>query len=193
MSLSRDEAAEALAAIDAAGGRMRSLGYYADLAPCIMAWGLVWMAAHLVAEFRLAPPNLAWLIGMAIAGPITIWSMIRQSRRTAALVRQAGGDPRAIGNRFVLLGSVGMGFYVAIMIVVAPLSGNQTSALISLLVAFAYAMAGIWVGRRFLVIGVAAGVAVLFGYLMVHQHFHLWMGLTAGSALLLGGFWLRKV
>jgi hypothetical protein len=192
MSLSRDEAAEALAAIDKAGGRVRDLGYYADLSPCLIAWGLIWLVANLLTEIRPAWAATAWPVGWVLGTPVTIWSVWRQSRRTSALVRQAGGDPRVIGRRIALIGAIGFGFYIALSIIVAPLTPRQVNAFISMVVAFGYAFAGIWGGRRFLAIGIAAGAAILFGYLFLHQHFYLWMGLTAGGALLLGGFWLRK-
>ncbi len=35
--------------------------------------------------------------------------------------------------------------------------------------------------------------AILVGYLLLHEHYFLWMAAFGGGSLLVGGLWLRKI
>ena len=192
MNVSRDEAAQALEEIDRAGGRMRQLGLYADSAPMFVLWGLIWLVANLVTEFAPAWSSRAWLTGLAVGVPLTIFFSARQGRRNGARIRQAGGDARAQGRRMALHTVTTACFFVSIMIIVSPLSARQQVAFISLFFAAGYAYGGIWAGWRLYAIGAVTAAAVMFGFLVLQQHFFLWMALVGGGALLAGGLWLRK-
>jgi hypothetical protein len=193
MNVTRDEAAQALKEIGQAGGKMRRLSLYADLAPMFLLWGLIWLGANLVTEFRPDLSNRAWMIGSLILGtPLTLYFVVRHARRAGARIRQAGGDPKALGNRFALLGAITWAFCASIMAVAFPLNGRQIDAFMSLLFAFGYAIGGVFGGWRLIAIGAVAAAAILFGYFFLDQHFYLWMGLVGGGALFAGGLWLRK-
>ena len=193
MNVTRDEAARALGEINQAGGRMRRLGLYADMAPNFILWGLIWFAANLVTEFRPEWSPAAWQIGTLLIGtPLTLYFVVRQGRRSGARIRQAGGDAKALGGRMALLGAIAWAFFFSIIAVTAPLNGRQIDAFISLFFAFAYAIGGVWGGWRLIAIGGVAAAAILFGYFAIDQHFYLWMGVVGGGALFAGGLWLRK-
>ena len=192
MNVTRDEAARALEEIGQAGGRMHRLSLYADLAPMFLLWGLIWFSANLVTEFRPELSGLAWLTGEVLGTPLTIFFTVRQGRRSGARIRQAGGNPKALGSRMALLGAVAMGFVASTIAVMSPLNARQFDAFISLVFAFAYALGGIWGGWRLIAIGVVTAAAILFGYFALDQHFYLWMGVVGGGALVAGGLWLRK-
>ena len=193
MNVTRDEATQALKEIGRAGSRMTQLSNYADLAPMLLLWGLIWLTANMVTEFRPTLSGPAWLTGMVVGSPLTLFFTIRQARRSGARIRPAGGDPKRLGNRFALLGATAFGFFISVLIIVGPLNPRQQDAFISLFFASAYAIGGVWGGWRLIAIGAATAAAVLFGYLMPAQHFFLWMGLVGGGALIAGGLWLRKV
>ena len=192
MNVTRDEAARALEEIGQAGGRMHRLSLYADLAPMFLLWGLIWFSANLVTEFRPELSGPAWLTGEVIGTPLTIFLTVRQGRRSGARIRQAGGNPKALGSQMALLGAIAFGFFASIVAVTAPLNGRQIDAFISLFFAFAYALGGIWGGWRLIAIGATTAVAILFGYFALTEHFYLWMGVVGGGALFAGGLWLRK-
>ncbi|HEX4096412.1 MAG TPA: hypothetical protein VHX64_06765 [Caulobacteraceae bacterium] len=192
MNVTRDEAAKALEEIGAAGGRMQRLSLYADMAPMFMLWGLIWFGANLVTEFRPAYSSRAWLAGMIVGFPLTIYLTVRQARRSGARIRQAGGDPKLLGTRMALLGAISYAFFAAIFAVTPPVSPRQVDAFISLFFAFAYALGGVWGGWRLIAIGAATAAAILFGYFALTQHFFLWMAVVGGGALVAGGLWLRK-
>ncbi len=192
MNVTRDEAARALDEIGRAGGRMSRLSTYADIAPMMVLWGLIWLGANLVTEFRPEFSGRAWLAGVVVGTPLTLYFTVRQARNRGARLRQAGGDPRALGGRFALLGAIVFALFASMMVVVGPLDQRQADAFISLFFAFAYAIGGVFGGWRLVAIGAGTAAAVLFGYLELQEHFYLWMGAVGGGALILGGLWLRK-
>ncbi len=191
MNVTRDEAAKALEEIGRAGSRMTRLSIYADIAPMLVLWGLIWLAANLVTEFRPEFSGRAWLVGEVVGTPLTLYFVIRHARRSGARIRQAGGDPKALGGRMGLLGAIVFGFITSMSLVVGPLNQRQTDAFISLFFAFGYAMGGVWGGWRLVAIGAATAAAILFGYFGLQEHFYLWMGVVGGGALIAGGLWLR--
>ena len=193
MNVTRDEAARALEEIGEAKARMTRLSVYSGLAPNFILWGLIWFLANLVTEYRPDLAGRAWLIGALLIGtPLTLYFTVRFARRSGARIRQAGGDGRKLGNRMALLGGVAWAFFFSLAAVTAPLDNRQVDAFISLFLAFAYAIGGVWGGWRLMTIGLAAAAGILFGYFALHQHFYLWMAVVGGGALFAGGLWLRK-
>ena len=193
MNVTRDEAAQALDEIGRAGGKVRRLSFYADMAPNFILWGVIWLVANLVTEFRPDLSGRAWTVGTLIIGaPLTLYFTIRHARRSGARMRQAGVDPKQLGSKYALLGVIAWAFFASIIAVTAPLNARQVDAFISLFFAFAYAIGGVWGGWRLIAIGGTAAAGILFGYFFLEQHFYLWMGLVGGGALFAGGLWLRK-
>ena len=193
MNVTRDEANQALDEIGRAGNRMSRLSTYAEIAPMILLWGVIWLVANLVTEYRPEFSPRVWQACILIGSPLTLFFTVRRARRSGARIRQAGGDPKALGNRFALLGAAALGFIISVLVVIGPLNERQYDAFFSLVFAFAYAIGGVWGGWRLVVVGAAAAAAILFGYLELTQHFYLWMGLVGGGSLIVGGLWLRKI
>jgi hypothetical protein len=192
VNVSRDEAARALEEIGRADTRMRRLSVYADMAPTLMLWGLIWVVNNLITEFAPALTERAWQVAMLVGTPLTLFLTIRHARRMGARIRQAGGNDRAIGRRMALMGATAFVFFAAVVAIVGPLDARRSCALISLFFAVGYAIGGIWGGWRLFTIGAVIAAAVVFGYLELQQHFFLWMSLVGGGALFTGGLWLRK-
>jgi hypothetical protein len=56
-----------------------------------------------------------------------------------------------------------------------------------------YVLAGLWVGHAFVVIGLCITALTLIGYFFVEgPAFPLWMAVTNGGGLILGGLWMRR-
>ena len=56
-----------------------------------------------------------------------------------------------------------------------------------------YVLAGLWVGRAFVVIGLSISALTLIGYFFVEgSAFLLWMAVTNGGGLILSGLWMRR-
>jgi len=55
-----------------------------------------------------------------------------------------------------------------------------------------YTVAGLWVGRAFVTIGVCIIALTLVGFFFVGSAFPLWMAFVNGGGLILGGLWMRR-
>ena len=97
-----------------------------------------------------------------------------------------------------------MAFYFATLAVMRPREINQLNAFPALLVAGTYTMMGIWVWRRYAILGVAIFALTLIGLYGLNWYresgspalpssfFSFWMAGVMGFGLFLGGLWLRK-
>ena len=57
---------------------------------------------------------------------------------------------------------------------------------------FVYIVMGLWIGRLYVVTGLAVTVFTLVGLLWLGDWYWLWCAVFGGGTLLLAGFWLRR-
>ncbi len=57
---------------------------------------------------------------------------------------------------------------------------------------FVYALAGLWLGRAFTLIGVGLTALVLAGYFWAGEAFDLYLAAVNGGGLILCGLWMRR-
>lgn len=191
MNVSRDDAARALQDIGETRDRVRSWQAYTSAAPFFMIWGAVWVLAN--SAMDLLPPTRrwAWPVTTAIGVLLSVFIGWQQSRRHSSNpeTRRFG---RQMGRRFGFTFLAVFGYFVAAAAILAPLSGREVNAFISLFWALAYTLAGVWLGWRMAAVGVVLAALILFGYFTLQTHYSLWMGVIVGGALFSGGLWLRK-
>ena len=185
MSISKQEAAQALDDVRLARSRTVNLQNYRQFAPYMIVWGLVWLFANAVSDLLPSQADLAWLAGVVIGSIASFWLGIRTAR--------VDDESRSEGWRWGLTFMLILGFFVAVFSVLPPSSGAQTNAFISLFWAFLYMVAGAWSGWKIFAVGLVVAAATLFGYFALESHYALWMALVGGGALLAGGLWLRRI
>ena len=193
MNMSPEEAKAQLDTIDMAGARVKTVRFYAEFAPFLLLWGVIWMVANVVSELRPAYGNGVWSVGVVLGFAMTIFFTIRNARRWRFLHPESRAQGRAIGRRAVLLGITLWAYFPAMSALMGPLSPRQNNAFISITWAFVYMITGAFIGWRIFAIGLVTAAAILFGYLFLQSHFFLWMGLVGGGSLIAGGLWLRKI
>ena len=193
MNITRDEAAAALGEVDAAGHRVRTIRIYAYAAPFLILWGAIWLVANVVSDLAPRWGGRIWIAGTVLGFALTLYWTIRNSLAWKQRYPQTPLENKELGRRFSMLGATLMMFFPAMMAIIGPLSSRQGNALLSLVWAFVYMAAGAFVGWRLFAIGAFAAAAILFGFLFVHEHYGLWMGVFGGGALIAGGLWLRKI
>jgi hypothetical protein len=184
MSISKQEASQALDEIRLARSRTVNMKNYRQFAPYLIVWGLVWLIANASSDFYPAQSGKAWLAGIVAGSVASFWIGLRTPRDAD----DRGGDGWRWGLSFALL----LGFFIAIFTVLPPVNGAQTNAFISLFWAFVYMVVGTWAGWKIFAVGLVTAAATLFGYFMLEAHYALWMAVVAGGALLAGGLWLRR-
>jgi hypothetical protein len=84
-------------------------------------------------------------------------------------------------------------FFGVALTVVGPLQARQIDAFFPLVFGGAYLIAGVWLGTRYVICGVALIAATVAGYFYAGDAFGWWMAVAGGGVLLLTGLWLRKV
>jgi hypothetical protein len=198
MTLSPDEAANALRDIAAVETRSRRAYGYREASPHLILWGVLWAVGYGLHE---PWPQRGWAIWMTIiaiglAADFAI-SLSDANRRDAQGGRVA--DPTQLPGeawlrwRFPGIVLTAFAFIAATLAVMAPHSGRQIGAFIPLVVAASYAVAGLWLGLRFIVAGAVIGGLTLGGFFLVPAHFNLWMAGVGGGALILAGCWFRGI
>jgi hypothetical protein len=182
MTITKDDASQALSEIDAARSRLLQVKTYGRASPFLIIWGLVWMAADLAGQFE-PRWTLAWPIGVLV-GTIASFAAGFLLPRSAA----EPGAWRSFALWFVIFG-----FIVTLFLVVPVTGGVEVHSVFGLFFGFLYMGFGLWMGWRILALGAALVALTLIGYFEVKAWYFLYMGLVSGGALLLGGLWLRKI
>jgi hypothetical protein len=192
MNISREDAAAALASVESADRRMETLRGYHNIAPYLLLWGAVWFVANIVEDRWPARGPAAWLTGILIgcAGTAVVVVTQARSRTRLGLTSPERRRQRSLG--FGLLGVTVLAYFLAMGTVLGPLDARQANAFISLFWAITYMAVGSWLGLRLFLTGLIAVIAIVAGYLYIHEHFSLWMAVCGGGSLMLGGLWLRR-
>jgi hypothetical protein len=179
MSLSPQDAAAALQQIEAAQARSAMLRDYRHASPHLIAWGVLWVIGYGSNDVFPMHANAIW----SVVVPVGLIADVAAMR----------GAPHGIACRYLAAVAAAIAFVVAMIFVMAPVSGRQVSAVIPLCVALMYVLLGIWTGPRYVVAGLAIAALTLAGFFLLTSHFSLYMAVIGGGALILGGLWLRRV
>ena len=191
VNIDKNEAALALAAIDAAGARSNQLQRYRRFAPYLILWGLIWLVANTVSDLAPVHAGNVWLALTAFGAAASWWIGSRQPAATSD-----GSGPRKRldqGWRWMLCFVVILAFQVTAIAVLPPADGRQQNTFFSMFWTFLYMAIGAWTGWRLFAIGLTATLLILMGYYGVHSHYFLYMGCVSGGALIAGGLWLRRL
>ncbi len=191
MTIDRPAAAEALAEIAQSQERSAHLYAYTKFAPYLMLTGAMWLTADVV--FQLVPTARAW-IWPAVTLVSTPLFILIAARQAAGRGKQAGAG--RLDRRFwrgmatwLLISAFVFGTFAIFW----PVHGVQTHSFAGLLAGVAYAIAGLWLGRRVLGIGLAVAALTMVGHFYVREYYTLYMGVVGGGGMMLAGFWLRQV
>jgi hypothetical protein len=191
VNLHRNEAAVALASIDAASARSAQLQHYRRFSPHLILWGAIWVVANTLSDLAPERSGIVWLV-MSLGGMGGSYWL--GARCSAALAQ--GGATRSRRDqswRWLLCFLVIVAFQCSLLAILPALDIRQRDVFASLFWTFLYMGAGVWLGWRLFAIGLLASALVLLGYYDVQRHFFLYMGWVSGIALIAGGLWLRRL
>lgn len=178
--IGQGDAAAALASIDDARRHAGALRRYAHAGDKLIGWGVVWLTCNLLTQAFPSWGSASWLVGVPLG---IAWSL-----RSPGL----GGGAGQGWGRYALMGIAIYGYFGMVLAVAGVHDPLQANAIVSLTVAIAYVAAGLWVGTRFVGIGLALAAMVLGGWFGDRAHLAFWLGLGGGGALILSGVWLRR-
>jgi hypothetical protein len=175
------EAASALSDIDAIVSRVRQSRIYDLASLMLIMWGVLVFAGYL--ETWLSPRNAfygwAAVYVVGIAGSIAISASNRQRSGVRTL------DYRVLAA-FVLF--VAFGMFCCWLGHFGP---RQLGTFWPIYFMLVYTIAGLWIGRAFVAIGLGIIALTLVGYFLIGE-FDLWMAFVNGGGLMLGGLWMRR-
>lgn len=190
MTVTRDEAAKALADIGKATDKVVELKGYHQGAPHFIVWGFVWLIANSITQFYPQYAMIAWISLLACGMVASTALSILQARN--AQPGAATSLPPGMSRKMGMMSGTIFAFIFCMMWIAQPDTNRQANAMISILFPFLYMCAGIWAGWRLFAIGFVTAAAILFGYFYVKDWFDLWMAVFAGGSLIAGGLWLRS-
>jgi hypothetical protein len=179
MSITEENAAEAIRLVEEAAQRSKSLRGYQSAAPHLILWGVIYAVAYSGAYFQPDQSGLVWLVLVpsGVIGDVLIsWR-----------------DRTCNWGLFTGIFLTFFAFVAATISIMHPRDPRQVAAFVPLVVAAAYAVLGMRLGRRLVFIGLALGLLTLIGFFALSSIFMLWMAAVGGGALVLGGLWLKRV
>jgi hypothetical protein len=183
MTLDPKEAAASLDDIDAIERRTRETLYYAGTSDVLILWGVLTLLGHLLTWF--VPRYGAW-----------VWPIIDVGGFLATIALVARRLPRSqwrgAGTRWVASYATLLAFGYILVVELSPLTWRQLEVFWPTVVMLGYVLAGIWIGRFFLYVGIAATGLILAGYFFLGDWFTLWLAFVMGGGFLAGGLWLRR-
>jgi hypothetical protein len=185
MTITKDDASQALSEIDAARGRVWQAKAYSHASPFLIIWGAVWMVADGLTQFE-PTWGLSWLVCIALGA-------IASTVVGASFSRQPDADRRVGGWRQFATWLVVVAFIISLFFVIPVSSNREVHSIFGLVFGFIYLGMGLWIGWRLAALGVALVALTLAGFYAVGAWYALYMGLVSGGALVLGGLWLRRL
>jgi hypothetical protein len=181
--ISAEQAADALKEVHAAERRSAEAYSYSLSAPYCFVWGTVWLLGYGAEALIPAGSWLGWWwMGLSMAGAAAsvMIGRIQNARRP--------GQSWRTGMLFLIIWL----FTVALFAVLHPRAPLQVGAYFPLLFAAIYAAIGLWLGLRYILIGMFMAAATLGAFFLLREYFFHWMALVGGGSLLLTGYWMRQ-
>jgi len=182
MAIDPTEAASSLKDIAAVEQRTHEAVFYAGSSTIFIMWGLLVACGYGLAELYPRAAMMSWLA-------VTLLGCIG-----TLLIVSARADGRGVRDLRLIWAMAAMAAYgAAWSYLLHPYIPRALMyALQPSLFLLGIVMAGLWLGRFFIVLGCAALALVVIGYLQDEPWLRLWMAVSQSGALILGGIWLHR-
>jgi hypothetical protein len=164
--------------------RTRETLVYANSSARVLMWGVLVAFGYVFGYFQPTHSGAAWIAIMicGFAGSFIIRYLRAGSERDTRLSR---GLTYA---QFVIVG------YGAILIMLLwPVGTRQMAAFWPTLIMLGFVLAGLWLGRFFILCGLAVTALTVVGYFWSGDWFWPWMAVVNGGGLIAAGLWLRRM
>ena len=181
--MDRNEAHESLEIVRQAMEQTQSAVARAGMGYMFIIWGIVWLAGFLGSQFLGELQGYLWL-ALDVFGIVgTAVVILKSSRR----VRTAHG--KRIGIFWLMIFIYGgLLFWIA-----GPIEGNRYLLFITIIVAFAYAIMGLWFSPPLLYIGLCITALAIVGWQLIPAYLGIWLALVGGGGLIISGIFVLRV
>jgi hypothetical protein len=176
------EAREALSDIDEMVRRVRQSQTY-DIASLIMIlWGVLVFAGNIATWLWPRDGDQIWIAINAVGVVATLATIYVRA------------EARSFDVRMLVAYLLFFAFGYLCTKVLGDFTPRQLGTFWPIYFMLFYAIAGLWLGYAFVLIGVGISILTLIGYFYVGgEAFSLWMAFINGGGLLLGGLWMRRI
>jgi hypothetical protein len=185
MTLESREALAALEDIAAVEKRTREALCYAGSSAIFILWGVLVACGYGASAWQPGSARIIWLAVSAVGCVAT--ALIVASRMRAR--------PRAARDWRIILAMVAlMAFGTGWAYLLGPVVPRHLIyAFQPSLVMLGMILAGLWVGRFFVTLGIFGLALILIGEAQSEPWLQLWMAVAQSGTLILGGLWLGRV
>lgn len=185
MTIDPSEAATSLQDIASVERRTREALFYSGSSAIFILWGVLVAAGYGLMELYPRSAQMIWVTISAV-GVVATVAIIAARRRACAGEQR---DWRVIWAMAVLIvfGSV---WAQLLGPVVPPRLMYAFQPSLSLV---AVILLGLWLGRSFILLGVAGLVLIAVGYVQDEPWMRLWMAAVQSGTFILGGIWLGRI
>jgi hypothetical protein len=183
LTLEPNDAACSLSAIASVERRTRRSIVYARSSASYILWGALLALGYVFGYLDPRHSGMAWI---AIVATGFVGTTALAWRRPTAT--HGRWDRPMLYAQFVVYA------YGWILITLAwPLTPRQMDAIMPTLFMLGFVLAGLWLGRFFVVLGLAVTALTVAGFFWAGDLFRLWMAVVGGGGLIAGGLWLRRL
>jgi len=184
MTIDPNEAAASLQDIATIERRTHEALCYGGSSAIFIIWGILVASGYGLTEFYPRSARIIWLAvtGIGCVGTASIIAMRRRARP------QETRDWRLVWAMAALAAFGAAWSYLLGPIVPRPLmySFQPTLFLLGII------LAGLWLGRFFVVIGLVGIALIALGHLLAEPWLRLWMAAVMSGTLIVGGIWLGR-
>jgi hypothetical protein len=175
------EAAQAsLADIDTIVARLKQSSFYRGASTLIILWGALVAAGYVATYFAPHDARFIWIAVDVVGLFATLAQGLRYRRARQEF------DWRIV-IAILLFFAFG-----AICSHMGRFGGRENDAFWPILFMFGYALAGLWFGRAFILLGVGVAALSFAGYLWIESGFDLYLAVVNGGGMILAGLWMRR-
>ena len=198
MDVNRDEAKAALSEIDSLIRITKQRLAHGPAGQLLVVWGLIWAIIFLGVHFF--PHFVNWLAPLGCAvGMAAMWIFKRSDEI------ETRGGLRASDGRIRLAWLILTGYSIVWMIILHPQREpdprvaklidviNHVLAFFASIGMFGYVVAGLWLGRFWIVLGLTVTCLILLGLYAIPQFFLIWMAVVGGGALIFSGVMVKRL
>jgi hypothetical protein len=184
MTIDPSEAATSLEEIATVERRTREAVFYARSSAVFIMWGVLVAFGYGITELYPRSAGIIWLAITAVGCAATAAVIAIRMRARPRAAR----DWRLIWAMFALAGFGAAWSYLLAPVVPRQLMYGFQPSLFML----GIILAGLWLGRFFVVLGFVGIMLIVIGYLQPEPWLRWWMAAVQSGTLIVGGLWLGK-
>jgi len=185
MTLESREAVASLQDIAEVERRTREALCYSGSSAIFILWGVLVAVGHALTAWQPGWARIAWLAIVILGCAAT--ALVVAARRRA--------QPREVRDWRIIRAMIALvAFGAGWAWVLGPIVPRHLMyAFQPSLVMLGMILAGLWIGRFFVTLGLAGLALILIGETQNEPWLRLWMALAQSGTLIVGGLWLRRI